>query len=181
MITQAQLKEILHYDPETGAWTWIISPRYEIPAGSIAGGYGNHGYRRIRIRSKFYTGHRLAWLYMTGSFPAGHMDHINGVRDDNRFSNLRIASLQENGLNRQRYITNTSGHKGVCWHPKLGKWRARIQKYGKRVALGCYDTKEEAAAAYEKAAVEHFGEFNRGHQDADYQRAAAKAFIRKRA
>ena len=155
------LTAALSYDPETGLFTWLVSPKWNIPKGSIAGGDTDTGYKFIKFRSRPYLSHHLAFFFMTKRWPEKDMDHINGVRDDNRWVNLREAESKDNLLNRKMYNTSTSGCKGVNWHSKLGKWRARIGKHGKRYALGCYDTKEEAYAAYSKAADEMFGEFRR--------------------
>jgi hypothetical protein len=152
-----ELKTAVSYDPETGQFRWLISPKYDIPAGYDAGGKHYDGYHRIRYKSVYYQCQRLAYAFMTGDWPPGEMDHINGVRDDNRWANLRAVPKQLNALNRKTYVTNTSGVKGVSWHPKLGKWRVRIQKFGERKALGCFDTLEEAKVAYDSAAEAIFG------------------------
>jgi len=77
MITQAGLKELLNYNPETGDFAWVKSKK---PAGGIS----SYGYRRIIIDGKEHKAHRLAWLYTHGVFPEDQIDHINGVRHDNR-------------------------------------------------------------------------------------------------
>lgn len=162
MITHAELKSILCYDPDTGHWTWLVNRARMAKAGQRAGTpHYIQGYIRLHIKGKMYQAHSLAYFYMTGEWPADEIDHINGIRDDNRWTNLRPALRKMNLLNRKTYSSNTSGQKGVSWHPKLGKWRVRIQKYGRRVALGCYDTLGEAREAYEKAAEQMFGEFKR--------------------
>ena len=164
MIGYISLRSILHYDPETGEWTWLVNRARLAKAGQKAGTpHQKEGYIRLHIQGRMYQSSILAHFYMTGLWPEDEMDHINGIRDDDRWANLRSVSKQKNLLNRKRYLTSTSGHKGVSWHSKLGKWRARIQLYGKRMALGCFGTKEEASAAYEAAAAKHFGEFARGH------------------
>jgi hypothetical protein len=156
-----ELAAALSYSPETGVFTWKISPKYDIPAGSVAGGKHHEGYLRVRFKSGFYSLHRVAYAFVTGRWPEGEIDHINGVRDDNRWANLRAVPKQLNALNRKTYATNTSGVKGVTWHQKLGKWRVRIQKFGKRKALGCFDTLEEAKAAYDAAAIDLYGHHRR--------------------
>lgn len=162
MITHAELKSILRYDPDTGHWTWLVDRGRLAKAGQRAGTpHYTQGYIRLHIKGRMHQSHSLAHFYMTGEWPAEEIDHINGVRDDNRWTNLREASKALNLLNRKTYSSNTSGQKGVNWHPKLGKWRVRIQKHGRRIALGCYDTLEEASAAYSRAADAIFGEFRR--------------------
>ncbi|MGE1723358.1 HNH endonuclease signature motif containing protein [Enterobacter hormaechei] len=92
MITQARLKECLDYDPLTGSFTWIKSTAYCIKPGMPADSLTCNGYIGIKLDGKNYLAHRLAWLYMFGEFPPGHLDHINCVRTDNRIANLRPAT-----------------------------------------------------------------------------------------
>src|SRR3989304_2031824 len=87
-ITQSALKQIIHYDPDTGVFTWIVNRGRKAKSGYLAGVISDLGYRRIQISGRKHYAGRLAWLYMTGSQPVNEIDHINGVRDDDRFSNL---------------------------------------------------------------------------------------------
>jgi len=103
--------------------------------------------------------HRLAFVYMTDDFPPNQIDHINGKTDDNRWSNLRICTQSQNKANSGKHKNNTSGYKGVCWRKDNKKWTAGICHEGKRFHLGFFDDKEDAAMAYNKAAVELHGEF----------------------
>jgi hypothetical protein len=145
MLTQAKLKEVLHYDPETGDFTW--RKKGEKRAGCTT----SHGYQRIILARKEYKSHRLAWLYVYGEFPKEQIDHINGVRDDNRIKNLRPVSNTENTKNGKRRCTNTSGVTGVCWF-KLNKcWGAYINADGKRVFLGLFEDLILAVAARKSA------------------------------
>lgn len=122
-ITATRLRELLHYDPETGLFTWKVA-RQGTRAGAFAGAL-NHGYLRITIDWRHYPAHRLAWLYMTGEWPADLIDHINLVSDDNRFVNLRQATRAQNMHNSARPRTNTSGVKGVSRY--AGRWKAQIK------------------------------------------------------
>jgi len=107
--------------------------------------------------------HRLAWLYVTGSFPKHQIDHINMVKSDNSFLNLREATRSENGANRKKYSNNTSGYKGVSRNTPNGRWKARIRKNGAGIHLGLFDTAKEAHIAYCSAAKNIHGEyFNKG-------------------
>lgn len=90
-LTQEVLKSLLYYDPETGIFVWLVT-RQRSPAGKEAGGYDEKGYRRICVNGTKVRAHRLAWLYMTGEWPEDQLDHINGLKDDNRFVNLREAT-----------------------------------------------------------------------------------------
>lgn len=159
MITQEKLKELLYYDPETGIWTWLIS-KPGVKKGSIAGCLDIFwGYFVIRVNKKQYLAHRLVWLYMTGEFPKLNIDHKNGNKSDNSWSNLREATNQQNEANKPIGAKNTSGHKGAFWHKRHKKWLSQIKVGGKNIHLGTFKTKEEAALAYNEAAIKYFGEF----------------------
>lgn len=159
-MTQEELKRLLHYDPETGVFTWRVQRGNRLPPGSRAGSVNSAGYGFIRIEGSIYAAHRLAFLYMTGTMPA-MVDHINGVRSNNRWQNLRPASPLINSVNRKRPANNRSGHKGVSFVKASGRWHASIRVNGKRKHLGLFATAEEAGAAYRAAAAEHFGEYAR--------------------
>ena len=130
-LTQARLKELLHYDPENGVFTHIKARR-GLRSGSLAGGIDKaEGYLQIMVDGKRYQAHRLAWLYVHGDFPPNDIDHISRVRDDNRICNLRLATRSENMQNLSLRSTNTSGHTGVVWCKNTEKWRALIMLNGK--------------------------------------------------
>src|SRR5205807_259973 len=116
-------------------------------------------FRAIEIDGKAYKEHRLAHLYMTGAWPPHLMDHKNGDGVDNRWENIRPATRSQNGANRRIGVNSTTGFKGVSWHHSA--WRARIGRDGRRVLIGKFATKEEAAAAYAAAANAMYGEFAR--------------------
>lgn len=159
-LTRATLMEILSYDRETGHFVWLVAPAHSVKAGQRGGAVHPNGYRRIRIGSFLYLAHRLAWFYETGEWPL-QVDHANRNPDDNRFCNLRVVpTIGHNQANRRRFKTNTSGYTGV-YPAANGRWRARIEKDGRKRGLGTFDTKEAAAAAYSAAAVEQFGDFAR--------------------
>lgn len=152
-LTAERVRELFHYDPETGLFTRRVSRRAGTKAGDIAGGIKPSGYRVIWIGAN-HMAHRLAWLYVHGVWPDGHIDHINQVKDDNRIANLRIATRSENMQNRRMYKNNASGFRGVYWLKKHKRWTAKIVANGKKSYLGFYLTPEEAYAAYCKAAAE---------------------------
>ena len=158
-ITQKRLKEILHYDPNTGAFTWPVSPRNSVKAGSIAGYLTNKGYRRIQVFGRRHYAQQLAFLYMTGSWPSKQIDHRNSIRADNRWDNLRPATHGQN--QRNRIPSGRSRFNGVCWHKRSQGWQAQARLNGKQHYLGLHDTEEAAAAAYAAFAAEHFPEFAR--------------------
>jgi len=144
MITQAGLKELLNYNPETGDFAWVKSKK---PAGGIS----SYGYRRIIIDGKEHKAHRLAWLYTHGVFPEDQIDHINGVRHDNRIYNLRTVTNAENHRNRKKRCTNTSGVTGVSWFKLNKSWGAYINANEKRVFLGLFKDLISAVAARKSA------------------------------
>lgn len=142
-LTQARLKEVLHYDPDTGVFvSKLANGRWG--SGRVVGYIMPKGYRLIQIDGVGYLAHRLAWLWMTGRFPPAETDHVNGVRDDNRFANLREATRSENAQNSKRYANNTSGANGVSYDNRKRKWRAYISVEGKRVELGLFRTVDDA-------------------------------------
>jgi hypothetical protein len=143
-----------------GTFFWRIDTR-NTAAGDIAGSRQSRGYWHIKINRRLYMAHRLAWLYVTGEWPAGHIDHINGNRSDNRFANLRIASNSENAWNSRTRVNNACGYKGVHYKKRLNKFVAQISVGGRVHHFGVFQTPAEAHAAYRKAAKAHFGEFVR--------------------
>ena len=154
MLTQARLKELIKYEPDTGNFIWIAPTRRRIVFGSIAGCLMNGGYWHIRIDAKKYLAHRLAWLYVHGEFPIEHLDHIDGNRINNRFSNIRACSRAENGQNRISNKNSTSKYLGVHWHRLSNRWQAQIRINKKPIYLGLFDSEQDAYAAYCKAKKE---------------------------
>ena len=148
-LTAERLRALMHYDSGTGEFHWIVNIS-NVKAGSFVGTQSkDDGYIRTSISGKRYLLHRLAWLYVNGGWPSKQIDHINGNRSDNRFSNLREASNAQNCQNIVVRPTNPSGFLGVSRHEN--KWRAAISVDGKRRHLGRFDTPEAAFAAYSKA------------------------------
>jgi len=154
---QATLKELLHYDPETGVFTWNVD-RQRVKAGSEAGQVKVDGYRHIKISGKVFRAHRLAFLYITGAWPDQEVDHINGEKLDNRWCNLRDVSRKTNEQNARKPMHhNKSGFLGVSPYKhkhrpnRKPKWKAQIRFNGKKKHIGYYDTPEEAHDAYLKA------------------------------
>ena len=159
MITQGRLKEVLDYDPETGEFCWRVTLSRRAMAGKRAGATSPSVlFRLIGIDGVRHMAHRLAWLYAYGTFPIGHLDHINRNKSDNRIKNLRKATKIENGGN-SKARKSRSGLKGAHWHEGAKKWTSDIHHNGKKIYLGLFGTAKEAHAAYCQAAKEHFGEF----------------------
>lgn len=164
-LTAEFVRSILRYDEATGQLFW--RDRADIPArinkrlaGTKAGCVaGPRGYIVIGIRGRVYLAHRLVWLIVTGEWPAGGLDHIDGNTLNNRFSNLRESDQTANNGNMRVPRHNRSGFKGVYRDRANGRWAAMIQYRGKKNFLGRFASAEEAARAYDRAAVEIYGEF----------------------
>lgn len=155
ILTQARLKELLSYDPDTGVFTHHIS-RAGVTKGSIAGTTHHLGYRAICIAGKGYAEHRLAWLYTYGIWPEADLDHINRIRHDNRLCNLREATRAQNCQNQPIRRSNKSGVTGVYLHGITGKWAASINIARKQKHLGLFDALEDAIAARKQAELQHY-------------------------
>lgn len=158
-MTQGELKRQLHYDPETGLFTWLVSPARGVKVGDFAGRLTSKGYVQISISRKLYLAHRLAFLYMGGTLPLEYVDHINSLKSDNRWLNLRNATRSENMKNRGKYSSNKSGFKGVSFCKSRGKYVATCCMAGKNIHLGRYATAELASEAYQAFASQHHGEY----------------------
>lgn len=159
MITQEYLKSILEYNIDTGDFTWKVKKSFRTIIGSIAGTLHHSGYRNILINRKSYISHRLAFLYVYGNFPILEIDHINGIKDDNRLENLRECTRQQNSFNKAKPIRNSSGYKGVSWHKSANKYIAQYTLHGKSNYIGLYNTAEEASKAYQAKAKQIQGIF----------------------
>lgn len=159
-MTQERLKEILIYDEATGLFVWNTNIS-NLKKGDPAGYRSKRGYVFIRADNGLYLAHRLAWLYMTGEFPGDKLDidHINQVKFDNRFSNLRLASRSENMMNTGTRSDNKTGYKGVFFVKRLDKYMASIRVNYKSKHLGLFDTPEEASKAYILSAKRSHGSF----------------------
>ena len=153
MITQADVKHYFIYDPETGVFTRRIK-WYGTEAGTVVGVNDGAGYIQIGLKGKVYRAHRLAWLYMTGESPR-KVDHKNGNRSDNRWSNLQKADDTENARNR-------GGVRGVTFSKAMNKWQVQICMHRRSYYLGCYEDIELAELVAAEARDKYFNEFYRG-------------------
>lgn len=149
MLTQQLLKEILHYDPKTGVFTWKHNPGNKNLTGRVAG-CNSKGYRVIGLLGVLYYEHRLAWLYVHGEWPVGQIDHRDTNRSSNRIKNLRDATVSQNQHNRTKKDVGVYKDKRCLKKP----WMARIFVDGTNHSLGFHATKDEALAAYGNAKKE---------------------------
>jgi len=160
ILSAARVRDILSYDSKTGIFTWRVMLAHRRKPGDLAGSK-THGYIEIGIDNKSYRAHHLAWLYVHGEFPSMEIDHIDGNRENNAISNLRLATSRQNAHNKwNAHTNNASGFLGVTFHKQRGKWMAQIKNSGKNHNLGLFDTPEQAHAAYlhAKQKLHEFGE-----------------------
>jgi hypothetical protein len=160
------IRKLISYDPHTGKLWWLKRSADLFPTQRAAHAWNmqhagkeaftaidNFGYKRGRIFGKNYSAHRVVMALTTGEFPPAQVDHMNGVRTDNRRSNLRLATCSDNSMNRRIHHRNKSGKSGVCWISEKKKWRAYICSNGKRSLLGYFKDMAEAIKARTKAEV----------------------------
>jgi hypothetical protein len=160
-LTQAIVKELLDYDPETGVLTW--KPRLRNnpwnakyagkPAGSKQTNKNLKSYLGVAIFQKRHLAHRVIFLYCYGELPENDIDHINGNGLDNRLINLRKATRSENLKNQRKSYKNTSGVTGVSWHRASNKWRSTIKTLQKQFHLGAFDNFIDAVCARKSAEI----------------------------
>lgn len=149
-LTQERLKELLHYNPDTGEFTWNKNVSSTGRIGCNAGCVATHGYVVIRIDKRLYLAHRLAALYMDGKFPSDMIDHIDSIKSHNAWTNLRYANRSQNSQNKISAQSNNkkSGLLGVYWNEQNKKWGAKVNVDMKQRFAGYHATKELAHEAY---------------------------------
>lgn len=152
-LTAQTLRTLFHYNPDTGIFTRLLKTWPGSHVGERVGSLTS-GYVQFKVGARVRKAHRLAWLYMTGDWPLGQIDHIDGDRTNNRWSNLRDATPSANQHNRRLQINNSSGYLGVSPSQSPNKpWRAQISVHRKRINLGEFMTAEEASRAYQEAKI----------------------------
>lgn len=149
MLKRQDLIDLMSYGTETGVFQWT-KKRRGVKVGVPLGVDNGFGYLRITVLGRPYYSHRLAWFYTHGEWP-NTIDHINGLRSDNRIVNLRSCTQASNNQNRLRpQSNNKSLTLGVSWHKRAKKWQVHICVYKQRKYLGLFDSIEAAHAAYTK-------------------------------
>jgi len=170
-ITAELVRQLLDYDPDTGIFRWRARPSFMFSsgrspagaaalwnwkhAGKIAGSISKSGYIKIHISPAMLLAHRVAWLYVHGTWPSDQLDHINGDPSDNRIVNLREATQAQNNQNARKPKGGTSKYIGVSFMKHNRKWRAAISIDGKPHYLGIFDSEIEAHAVYLEAKAKH--------------------------
>mgnify|MGYP000232644080 CR=1 FL=1 len=152
-------RETLDYNLDTGEFTRFIKSRL---IHKEMGRINSKGYRQIGItingKQKQIRSHRLAWFIYYGELP-NVIDHIDKNKLNNRITNLRSCTDQENNFNRGIYSNNTSGYKGVSWNKRCKKWTSHINSNGSLIRLGSFDCPKKASKAYQAKAKEIHREF----------------------
>lgn len=158
------IKRLLSYDPATGILRWKVT-KGAVRAGNWAGCPNFEGYTILKVNGYCTYGHRVAWVIHFGEWPDGQIDHVDGNKSNNAIENLRIASIAENAWNMPVSKQSKTGFKGVTVDRGSGLYAAKIRYtingVTKFESLGKFDTPEEAAHAYNKAAIIRHGEFAR--------------------
>ena len=152
-----KFRELFVYDPLTGKLLNVISrpPRGKI--GAEAGWVNSQGYYRVSVHGRDLPGHVVIWVMMTGSYPAEDIDHIDGNRSNNIWTNLRLATRRQNLMNQGKRPNNRSGFKGVT--SRGNSHSVRFRANGKVIHIGSFPTAKEAAEAYDREVVKHQGDF----------------------
>lgn len=155
-----RLRSLLRLDPDTGLLHWLAERPNGAKPGDVAGWQDRNRYMRVEVDQVKLAAHRVAWALHTGYWPPDGMqiDHINGIKTDNRPVNLRLANNSENQCS-AKSRPGRSGLRGVDWSIKMGRWRAKIMKGKRTIHLGYFHDKNEAHAAYCQAAAEIHGPF----------------------
>ena len=162
MITQKELKELLHYNPETGVFTWLQKAASNTKIGSVAGCNHNCGYITIRVRGKLYLAHRLAWLYVAGEWPKKDVDHSDHIRNNNKWDNLLDTVHRVNAKNQSKFKNNKSGVTGVHWNKNAKKWQSKITVNYKCIHIGYFTDKFESICARKSAENKYNFHINHG-------------------
>jgi hypothetical protein len=167
-VSDAEIARALFaYDADTGELRWRVDRfagehrgRLVAKAGTVAGcRCPVHGYWKVNFLGRSRPAHKVIWLIVTGEWPAALIDHQNGDKADNRWTNLREATQAQNGQNRGANKSNTTGFKGVTYWPARRKYMAQIMANGVQQTLGYFDTPNEAHVAYCAAAQRLHGQF----------------------
>ena len=174
-LTQEEVRRHVSYDPATGVFV-RVSSKWRTRIGCVAGTPDTKGHLQLKINGRLYLAHRLAWFLVHGEWPTDQIDHKNGIRDDNRIGNLRLATHRQNCQNRHRAPKNnlSTGLLGATFDKRAGRYFAQIVDSGKKSFLGYFDGPAEAHEAYlkAKAQLHEFGEIANSHRPQARREAA---------
>lgn len=159
ILSKDLLVSLLNYNSYTGVFNWIKRNQ------NVAGYTRDTGYVKIKVQGKEYFAHRLVWLFVHGRMPTNEIDHINGIRNDNRLANLREATGSQNQRNRAINKNNTSGYTGIYWQEKTKKFRVCFKINGKRISAGSFSKIEHAILARKKAYSDNGFHKNHGRKN----------------
>lgn len=157
-LTHSRVLELFDLDAERGVLTRKVRTTNSVRVGDPVGTLSN-GYLRARVDGCHVSVHRLIWFYVNGVWPVEEIDHINGIKSDNRIANLREASRSQNNRNCPVRSDSSTGLRGVCWNNGRSSYRVAIRINGRRVLLGTFHDAEQAHAAYVEAAKLYHGDF----------------------
>ena len=155
-----RLCELFDLDYEAGVLRWKVRTAWHIEVGDVAGSLQRRGYLYVGVDGRRLPAHRIVFAMVNGYWPQ-QVDHINGVKTDNRPANLRAATQAENGRNSRLRINNTSGRKGVYWNKATGKWQAQCMVNRRQHYIGRFTDIDEATAAVRAFRERMHGEFTR--------------------
>ncbi|NMC25060.1 MAG: HNH endonuclease [Serratia sp.] len=170
------LRDCLSYNSDTGVITWLPRPISHFATvrvyktwhsrfcGKSAGGLNQKGYIEIGIQGLLIKAHRIAWALTFGEFPKGDIDHINGIRHDNRIVNLRDVDRSTNCRNSARPKNNHSGICGVYWRVRDSRWVASINFGGTQQHLGYFKCLIDAVSARKSAEIKYGYHENHGRK-----------------
>lgn len=172
------LRQLIRFEPETGKYFWNPRARdmfeREESFKTWNTRYANKetlnnvnkksGYFQVTVSGIRFMAHRVIWAYHHGYWPNDDLDHINGIKTDNRIENLRIVDAVENGRNRRISRNNKSGKSGVHWNNRQSKWLAIITVNFKKIYLGTFSKIDDAILAREQAEADYGFHENHGKQ-----------------
>jgi len=165
-MTPSDLRRLVEYDKDTGLLTWRPrdgNNRFNAKlSGKPAFSQVSGGYLIGRLNGVNLKAHRVAWAIHYGEWPPNQIDHINGIRSDNRLVNLRSVVNSENGKNQKTRSTNKSGEPCISWFGRDAKWWVKITVDGKTKHIGYFDTIDAAIAARDSAWKENGFHENHG-------------------
>lgn len=156
------MHKLLSYDPLTGKLFWKAGHRFAFKEAGCLNKIT--GYIQIMSKGEQEYAHRLAWFITYGVWPE-FIDHINGIKSDNRLINIRNVQKRVNHQNMKKFITNTSSVTGVYFYWQIGKWTAKIVVARKQINLGCFESFDEAVNARKQAEIDYGFHENHGRNN----------------